>query len=62
MAAAVWDIRGWLFFWFFVGLAFAFSFALSSAPKSGPESVVCLAASGSRYQIFRWPRPRAVSR
>ena len=21
-------IRGWLFFWFFIGLAFAFSFAL----------------------------------
>lgn len=33
MAAAIWDIGGWLFFWFFIGLAFAFSFALSSAPK-----------------------------
>jgi hypothetical protein len=34
MAAAVWDIRGWLFFWFFIGLAFAFSFALSSAQEA----------------------------
>jgi hypothetical protein len=28
IAAGVWDIRGWLFFWFFIGLAFALSFAL----------------------------------
>jgi hypothetical protein len=27
-SAAIWDVRGWLFFWFFIGLAFAFKFAL----------------------------------
>jgi hypothetical protein len=30
-SASIWDVRGWLFFWFFVGLGFAFRFALSES-------------------------------
>jgi hypothetical protein len=34
-SAAIWDVRGWLFFWFFIGLGLAIKFALSSSGQLG---------------------------
>ena len=45
----IWDVRGWLFFWFFIGLGFAFRFALSKSGnyESSGQLGMCVQPAGA---------------
>ncbi len=51
-SASIWDVRGWLFFWFFIGLGFAFRFALSKSGncESSGHLGMCVQPAGAALQ------------